>query len=449
MNNVYKHLSTSNNSVVTNQIRELAKADLRKSIVMSNRLLLKQYKVPGLKNASEITELSQNTENTIYMCHHDELTKYLETVLTFIVFLTDPLLSEDACLFRYLINLEMTDLYIEPNCAELLFSELLYSDINPYAKCQIFTQITKEISDRIYNIHYEYTSGQPYTSTEPIIYNIQPKLKHKINQYRKDQLQLINPDIVLAAAPPDNSEYDSSDSEKSTVFDDSESDIDNVIIPDSSRSLVDIIRLIKKNPVKPKSRSLSVEVKHVRSTSRSLSRSPSMESRSHSKSPSNSRSRSVSPVHSRSPSVESRSASPAVASESRSQSKSPSHSRSRSVSPVHSRSPSVVSKDHSRSQYDSLSDSEFSSRSDGTMSEDDSGDFISVNEVPAISDIMSEMSDEGSDISFGSNANGEIVCDYCKSKPFKHSYKTPLLGKNGVIWKYFCGFQCMEKWEDF
>ena len=102
---------------VSDSIRALVREDLNRVITTSNRNLIKSFKlVPSsVKSEKQVERLVRNTESTMYKYNGDDLEKYLETQVVFLVFLTDPKLSVDFILFRFLLNVDLEDLYLEPD----------------------------------------------------------------------------------------------------------------------------------------------------------------------------------------------------------------------------------------------------------------------------------------------------------------------------------------------
>ena len=84
--------------------RELARRDLITAIVSSNQRLIKNWPSLEMRSLDSIRELVRNTENTVFSVHEKQLEKYLETILTLLLFINDQVLSEDAKMFRILLN---------------------------------------------------------------------------------------------------------------------------------------------------------------------------------------------------------------------------------------------------------------------------------------------------------------------------------------------------------
>ncbi len=136
-------------SPVSTTTRELAIQDLYRALLTSNNDIIKQYDIHKhiLKSTEELYEIALSTEQSMY----DEMkayTKlYLETLITYLVFLTDKTLMNDAVIFRFLINVDITNLYTEP--PDIIFTELLYSDIDVEHKRKYLHSIVSSIEDNV------------------------------------------------------------------------------------------------------------------------------------------------------------------------------------------------------------------------------------------------------------------------------------------------------------
>jgi hypothetical protein len=185
--------TTRTTDKVTQEIRELAVADLLRAILKSNRNLIERYEIDEdfLKSDAEIELIVKNTESTVYRENGSCLTKYLETILTYILFLTDSVLSEDAVIFRFLVNIDINDLYINPDCAEVLFADLAYTSCSVRDKYKCFTQIVSEIQKRVPYIRNSYLNNQNYMNSISMNYSIKPEIRKNIIVYRDKQLENI------------------------------------------------------------------------------------------------------------------------------------------------------------------------------------------------------------------------------------------------------------------
>jgi hypothetical protein len=188
---------------VLNNIRNLAREDLFNAIITSNDNLVNHYDIDKnlLKNEDDIRQLVNNTEESLYSDYSDNgsdwsnLTNddicYFETLLTFILFLTDPQLSNDAILFRLLINVEMDNLYTEPDCEELLFSDLIYSTGNVIDKNKILETIVNQISAKLHDFIACFKNNTIYEIKYSLSYTISRTLLSKIKDYRLNQMDNI------------------------------------------------------------------------------------------------------------------------------------------------------------------------------------------------------------------------------------------------------------------
>lgn len=172
---------------ISDTTRLLVRNDLHKSLLKSNANLRRTFDfTPNMLKASqELFEIGQNTEESIYRYHSSSTRDYLETVLTFILFLTDPKLSSDSILFRILINIDIDDLYVDPISPDFLFTELFYSKSDPYMKQLIFSQILKQINSQLPKLAYDYQHQQPVSSLTVLKYTYPKQLKTAMENYRK------------------------------------------------------------------------------------------------------------------------------------------------------------------------------------------------------------------------------------------------------------------------
>lgn len=185
------------NGAVSDSLRALAYEDLLQALITSRRNLMDVHKISStfLKNNSHMKTIAKNTEHSIYTYVGDSVRRYVETVLTLIIFLSDPLLSNDAVLFRILIHCEIDDLFLKCRSPEILFPELFYSDLTVKQKEYILKQISLSISRCFPNILYDYINDQNYTHAKSLQYNIPKKQRRKLRQYREDQVNLLLPSL--------------------------------------------------------------------------------------------------------------------------------------------------------------------------------------------------------------------------------------------------------------
>lgn len=179
--------------VVSNEIRQLAREDLQIAVLKSNRDLRSKYEMPKtcLKNIDEIRFLVANTEESVFSENGRDFEKYIESVLTYILFLSDKNLSLDSIIFRFLINIDINDMYINPDCAEILFADLIYSTCSYSEKYKCINQVITEIKNRIPFIVNDYSNGKRYSETKCINYSLNPKTRTSMSQYREGQLDSI------------------------------------------------------------------------------------------------------------------------------------------------------------------------------------------------------------------------------------------------------------------
>ena len=193
---------TNNNIQVSDSVRSLAYDDLLHAVIHSNRNLeRKQYMSKSLlKSADQVRSLVENTEESIYSYNGYSMQKYIESILTLLIFLNDKTVSNDSILFRMLLNSDLDDLYT--TSSELLFPEILYSDIKPSSKEEIINNIINGITNCVPNIIYDYVNGQHYVHCKKIRYSISSTTKDKIKTYRK--LHMKNIVQQIQDKPPDD-----------------------------------------------------------------------------------------------------------------------------------------------------------------------------------------------------------------------------------------------------
>ncbi len=184
---------------VSDEIRVLAQDDLMRSIIHSNRELVQLHHLHTgmLKSPAQIKKLVNNTEESIFIYNGADIQKYVESMLTLIIFLSDFNVSKDSTLFRFLLNCDINDLYIDPSSVEILFSELLYSDIRSSTKQQILEKITAGISKCIPYMLYDYMNNQSYIHINTVQYTIPKEVRHKIKRYRDYHLPTILSQLKL------------------------------------------------------------------------------------------------------------------------------------------------------------------------------------------------------------------------------------------------------------
>jgi hypothetical protein len=178
-------------SSIDETTRSLALSDLQRALLFSNRNLNELFNLDSvLKTEQELLNIANNTEKSIYL-YSANTQEYIENILIYILFLTDENLSKDLLLFRFFVNIDMDDLYLEPNSEELLIYEILYSDIKPINKKKILNSIISGIQQIKNDIISDYYRGDNYTPRETLQYDIDKKSVEKIEQYQSENLNLI------------------------------------------------------------------------------------------------------------------------------------------------------------------------------------------------------------------------------------------------------------------
>ncbi len=188
--NLFKFRTTPRNDF--SKIRALVKEDLYNALVESNRRLQKQFHLKSgiLKSNSELNDIVYNTEETMFNLNTD-IQEYFETVTVFLIFLRDKQLSEDALLFRFLINIDLDDLYMNPETHEIIFSDLVYCNGDPIQKRHLFKNIIQQIQRRVQDVSDAYMNGKHCSFISPISYYIDSQLKKDMDNYRQSQLARI------------------------------------------------------------------------------------------------------------------------------------------------------------------------------------------------------------------------------------------------------------------
>lgn len=178
---------------ITPVIRNLARQDMIRAFVKSNNNLMAKYDIDKnvLKSSDEITSIIENTETSVFECSKNNLEKYLESIITYILFLSDPKLSEDALMFRFIINIDVKNMFHDQDCAEMLMTELIYSSCNIKDKCQSLNKIIAEIRKKVPYILHDYSNGNSFTPTTFLNYNFPSKVYDNIHKYRERQLDYV------------------------------------------------------------------------------------------------------------------------------------------------------------------------------------------------------------------------------------------------------------------
>lgn len=403
------------------QHRQLVSEDLLRYMIESNRNLIKSFhlKPEYLKSQKQLQELAENTEQTMYRMHANNSKAYMESALSIYIFLSDPHLIRDFVLFRFLINLDIQDICLDPVCVKTMLSELYYSDADPLEKQEYIINITSQMKERLPMILYDYTNGQSCVSIQPIMYNVSTKTLRKMKKFRQSQLNVIFQRLRNEPITKKHIDEDQMYNLQG-VFSSSSSDSEDVsnISGVSDLEIDSDFEQLHTPLYSPSPRSLLHR----------SSRSPSLRS-------------SRSPLHSPSP---------------RSPSRSPLHSPLRS--PLHRSS----SKSHSTKSLSSKSQHSTKSRRSNSSKSQRSSSFPVLlnqsvlddiskhteneeNEENEENDSLSNTEKTGSDVSCSNDVSE--TCNHCDTTIRHTSYCTPVEIKNGrkKIFK-FCTCHCMENW---
>lgn len=184
-------------------LRKSVVEDLIYAIETSNRNLCKEYQIDKrmLKSYDQIKELAVNTEES--MNRYYDLEDYLQTLTTFYAFLTDKNLSRDSTIFRFLINLDIDDMIINPDAHMDLFSEVYYSVGLENQKQNLTNEIAQDL-ERVYgNVLYDYNHNGRIQKIAPLKYTIPRDLLSLMNEYR-----LIRVGELIEAIKEKNLSYD-------------------------------------------------------------------------------------------------------------------------------------------------------------------------------------------------------------------------------------------------
>lgn len=419
--------STSSSFNVTPDIRSLACDDLHRALCKSNReLILDGDLIPEmLKTDDELLLLTTNTEEAIFREHATSPRKYIETIYTYLAFLLDRNLSNDAVLFRFMLNMEMNNMYSNTNTVQLIFSELFYAPYNVADKYKHLLRVLNAIEENVDSVLQYYTIGKNYTRRVALSYTTPAKLQKAMSKFQEEQIdnllaklmeyKRITPDDFVGSI--DSGSQDSNLSLEH-LFGGSDDNSDNMtlegILSDASEEDEYSERSV---PVEPEEdeysdRSVPAEPEEDEYSERSIpverEEDEYSEASNHSE---------------RTPKA------PSVVSDLTSlldQMQSPSSPSPRSPSP---RSPSSSSPSSPsprlptpRSPSPSLSPSP---RSPSPRSPSPSPS-LSLSSVPHL------------------HSSGK--CESCNAPVNLTSYRTPVMTNDAVYTKSFCGWECMEKW---
>jgi hypothetical protein len=412
MNSSDTHDAHDTHVDLSSSIRLLAVDDLIRAIHLSNKKLSEEFQIDCrfLKNDSTIERLVINTEETMFKYSLD-IETYFETLTALLIFLSDKKLSQDAVLFRFLINIDIEDMFIEPDSAELLFSELFYTTGFENEKKQVLDTIISQIDKRVEQVMYDYANGnRVVTCIAPLRYKIPQSLQVAIDQYRDEQLEIvldrlssIHPNLMREVEEEDNDE----DVPLSSDEEDRES-IESIYSIGSWFSPSEQVDSIRSPPPSSDSSpaSLAQKIKEIESKSNSYS----VHSGSNIQSNIKSRQSGQSGIQSVKSGVKS------------------------SIQSVKS---GIKFNNNIKSKLNALS---YSSSSYSSSS----GSFRSFD-----SSAYSSSSNSSSSNSSSPPSPSPSICHQCKKNPFEHSYKTICFdsqtGKQDIV--CFCSNKCMENWK--
>lgn len=217
-------------SKITDEHREKTIDNLYNAVVESNKALSNTFEIDNeyLKSYDDVYTLAINTEHDMYDSFKHQPREYFETLLVFVVVLTDKTLCNDALLFRFLLNVRMTSL-LEPTTHELIFAELLNCNGDCITKRNVLNNILYNIRTLMPHVCECYNKNRTL-SLPRLKYKIPVVLDASINDYRERQLdqilvRLFNKfDKVPVKIPSDDT--DSDDVEED--YDDFESDDERI-----------------------------------------------------------------------------------------------------------------------------------------------------------------------------------------------------------------------------
>lgn len=176
---------------ITDEHREKTIHNLYNAVIKSNESLSKTFDIDNeyLKSYDDVYTIATNTEKDMYDAFMYQPHEYFETLLVFIVTLTDKTLSNDALLFRFLLNVRMTSL-LDQTTHELIFAELLNCNGDCITKRNVLNNILYKIRTLMSHVCEAYNQNIELTLPH-LRYRIPVVLDASISDYREKQLDQI------------------------------------------------------------------------------------------------------------------------------------------------------------------------------------------------------------------------------------------------------------------
>lgn len=443
-----QHKSELLDQKVPSYVRILARDDLLRAVNYSNVNLAKKYGLDKsvLKSDTELYNLVDNTEKTMFYYNGERLRTYLESLLTYLYFLTDTKLSNEALLFRFLINLEITDMFIDPNSAEMLFSELVYCNGSSLDKDKLLKNIANQILRQLAHIFYFYSHEQHCTSLPSLQYTVSRSLLHDMNEYREDQLEKIIEKFIrmdkvvfsdndsVSSSDSNSSDGNSSDGALSSASNDALSSASNGSNKSMDKSFIEMAK------------SMNIEQKPKCSELEYLS-NDEKDDEPNDEQPNdqiNEHSNDQAKGHSKG------------------------HSIRQKINEDDEISDDNISLTNDEDSVDEnvneINDDELSVKAEDEMSiknvdiKDDIKSISNASErkqiinvqasTPRDEPLVDVLPEDDETLELDSTEQKHL-CDQCLKYYFTHSYRTPILLEDNVIMKYFCSNKCMEDWNDY
>jgi hypothetical protein len=136
--------------------------------------------------------LARETEQSLYDDTQPNMELYLESIVTLIVWLTDPILSECFVLFRYMANTSIDNFATERDPESILCSELIHAKGDRYEKQRMLAHIADEIRAMLPFVKKAYQNKQSICGKLPrLTVTIPSSLKRRMNQVRIQQLNQV------------------------------------------------------------------------------------------------------------------------------------------------------------------------------------------------------------------------------------------------------------------
>lgn len=197
-------------AAVSPATRDLAQEDLYRALLKSNANLSREGDLDRrlLKGKDELRLMAVTTEESIFDEHAYDLQKYTETVYTYLAFLLDESLSNDAVLFRVLLNMDIDDLYKNKATTQLIFSELFYAPCETKDKYKCLLDVLTQIEQGVRHLRDRYEKGQQFTRRINLNYSIPTKVRRAMTKFQNEQLdnlldkllsyERVNPDEYMS-----------------------------------------------------------------------------------------------------------------------------------------------------------------------------------------------------------------------------------------------------------